>query len=321
MRCDLIMAIWNERDMTARALETIARTANFPYRLILVDNDSDEDTRAFLEEIACTHRYGETLLIRNDRNVGWLKATNQGLERADGDFVCLINNDIVAGTDWLRRMVATMNREPDIGLANPRGNERSENCRVRDVDAYAAELARRYPQHYTELDHVSGFCMLIKREVYQKIGQLDEVFEGGHYEDDDYSRRAQRLGYRCVQCDDAFVLHLGSVSFHKVPEERRRLIERNRRIYEERWGRRMRYLLWLRTGDCTDALALARQGHTVYLIAGRRCRAAQLPRPHANIRFLDSWFARLAPGLYFLLKLRYLQYKQRIDSAMVKIAP
>jgi len=316
MKCDLIMAIWNERELTVQALESIRRNTAMPYRLILVDNASDAETREFLDDAARSGRYGETLLLRNDTNLGWLKATNQGMRASDADYLCLINNDIIAAPGWLDNIVATMERNTDIGIVNPRGNERSENERVADVDAYAHELNSKYKGRFTELDHCSGFCMVIRGHVYRKIGLLDEIFEGGHFEDDDYSRRAQQAGYLCAQCDDSFVLHLGSRTFRRIPQERQRLIDRNRQICEARWGKRQRYLVWPRGGDCTEILGLARQGHTVYVIANKHCGPGRLLHPHSNVRFLTAWIGRLFPAAYFVWQRAYLKHKRRIDVVL-----
>ena len=62
---------------------------------------------------------------------------------------------------------------------------------------------------YTERSHCSGFCMVMPIRLVKEIGLLDEIFEHGYYEDNDFSYRARASGYRCAQCDDAFVLALG----------------------------------------------------------------------------------------------------------------
>lgn len=318
MRCDLIMAVWNEPDITLAAIKSIHEHSNFNYRLIIIDNASDAHTANMLRRLAESREYGEIQVIRNEQNRGWLKATNQGLEIADGNYVCLINNDIIAGPNWLKNCVSTLNRLPDVGIANPRGNERSENRVVQDVSAYAQKLTESHRGQYTELDHGCGFCMVIKRELLQKLPTLDESYDGGHYEDDDYSRKAQRLGYRCIQCDDAFVLHLGSVSFRKIPEERQRLISRNRTLYEQRWGKRSRVLVLCRTPDHGDILQRARTGDILYVVSNRYFNEKHLATPHSNIKFLKSPLLFLSDRLFFWLQRAYLRYKGRIDDAWIQ---
>lgn len=241
--CDIVIATWNAQEMTRTALESLNRTAGFPYRLIIVDNSEEPSAREYFRKISASGEFGETLLIQNEYNLGWLKATNIGLQHATADYICLLNNDVICGSDWLRLCIEVMETHPDVGLTNPRGNERSENARIKDIDGYARKLATDNRGLVTELDHCSGFCMVIRRALLERIGFLDEIFDGGHYEDDDLSRRAQQAGFRCVQCDSALVFHLGSQSFKKIPEERNRLIRRNRDIYRQRWGTVRRLLV------------------------------------------------------------------------------
>ena len=317
MRCDLIMAVWNEAEITEQAVKSLYENSGFPYRLIIIDNASEEPTASRLRQWAETGIYGEILLLRNEQNIGWLKATNQGMHLADSDYICLINNDIIAGKNWLRNMVATLEQNATLGIANPRGNERSENKTIRDINAYAAMLAQQNAGRYTELDHASGFCMLLKQEVRQKIGLLDEIYDGGYYEDDDFSRRAQQAGYYVVQCDDALVFHLGSASFKKIAAEKQRLIERNRALHEQRWGKRLRYLILVNSPDNGWVLEQARKGHFFYVVSNRHFNPSLVDVTHSNIHFLEAPLAHLWPALYFRWQKAYLRHKHRIDRALI----
>ncbi len=214
-------------------------------------------------------------------------------------------------------MIATLERNPEVGIANPRGNERSENLKIKDADLYARKLEEVNHEGFTELDHASGFCMLIKRQVIDKLGNLDEIYEFGHYEDHDYSKHAQREGYWVIQCDDAFVLHYGGVSFKKVPELRKQMIERNRSIYEQRWGRQLRFLVLMKTSDPECLLEIARKGYLVYVIGNGNIAPDKFTHPHQNIRLLNSWVCKINETLYFLFKAYYLRRKKRIDHALI----
>jgi hypothetical protein len=82
------------------------------------------------------------------------------------------------------------------------------------------------------------FCLALRRDSLERIGPLDERFEVGMLEDDDYARRAHAAGYRVVCAEDAFVHHFGQASFGAlIPTgEYARLLEANRRRFEEKWG-------------------------------------------------------------------------------------
>jgi GT2 family glycosyltransferase len=320
MRCDIVIATWNAVAMTQAALASIRSEANFPYRLILVDNSDEEDARAYFRDIAASKEFGDTLLVQNEANIGWLKATNIGLAHANAEYVCLLNNDVLCGTDWLNRCVDLMRREPSIAIVNPRGNERSENRRVADVNAYAGKLAREQDRRFTELDHCSGFCMVVRGSLFREIGLLDPIFDGGYFEDNDFSHRAQAAGYRCAQCDDSFVLHLVSQSFKKMPaEQKRQMIARNEEICRQRWGARRRQLLLVRKSEVNadDLIALIRQ-HQVYLVDNSHIPETVRVFRHQNLRLLRP--GPLGDMVCFLWRSFYLYRKQRIDEARILYA-
>jgi GT2 family glycosyltransferase len=79
------------------------------------------------------------------------------------------------------------------------------------------------------------YCVALRREVWDRVGPLDEQFTLGTFEDDDYSDRVRRAGLRVVCARDAFVHHYGSATFDELPQrEYFELMERNRRLYEKK---------------------------------------------------------------------------------------
>ena len=81
------------------------------------------------------------------------------------------------------------------------------------------------------------FCVAMPRATYEKIGPLDEAFQIGFFEDDDYCRRVEQAGLRVVCAEDVYVHHHLSASFDQLKQEdRQALFERNKLIYETKWG-------------------------------------------------------------------------------------
>lgn len=314
-RCDIVIATWNAVEMTRTALASVRDKSNFPYRLILVDNSDQALARESFRQMAESSEFGDTLLIQNESNIGWLKATNIGIRHSDSEYVCLLNNDVICGEDWLRRCVSLIEREPLVAVVNPRGNERSENVRVKNIDAYSQELQSAQAGRYTEIDRCSGYCMLTKRALYDQLGLLDEVFDGGYFEDFDFSRRAQSAGYLCAQCDDAFVFHLGSQSFKHVPDgPKRAMHDRNREICYGRWGKPKRIFVRVAAPnpDLDDLKALVRK-HRVSLMKNKYVPSEMLTFRHGNLDFRDSGW--LWEPLYFILKSIHWGLKGSIDEA------
>lgn len=316
-RCDIIMVTWNEPTMTRAAIESIHRNANHPYRLIVVDNASDRETVSLLREAEWTQKYGPMVAIYNDENLGWTKALNQGLAVSRAPYVCIMNNDVITGRNWLRNMIRTMELYPEIGLANPQERRLIRGNTFDDVNRHADRLAREHEGKFIEIDYGSGFCLLIRRAVIDAVGGFDEQYGAGYYEDEDFSRRAVQAGYLCVRCLDALVLHFISRSFGKDPERKSLLSERNRAIYEARWGRHRHLLVLPRYPATEDLLRLARQRHILYVVENRYVNRRTLPHPHANIKWRGRGLAWISESLYFRLKAWQLRRQGRIDDAVI----
>ncbi|MCM8761339.1 MAG: glycosyltransferase family 2 protein [Candidatus Omnitrophica bacterium] len=255
--CDIIIPVYNKEDLTSNCLKSIEAKTHTPYRLILIDNASGPLTMKFLEEYKITHP--DSLLVRNDENLGWVKAVNQGIELSRAPYICVMNNDTIIETDdWLKRMIEVADSEEDIGLVNP---------------DFADKL--RHPpltKPYIEVDFCRGYCVLIKRSVVEKIGGFDEAYGFGYYDDDDFSVRAIRAGFRCVKVRDVTVRHLRDSTFASLFKDDKRIAlhEKNKELFYSRWGRRLK-LVFIVTSDKADSkiaklvLDLARKQHVVYL--------------------------------------------------------
>ena len=242
MRCDIIIPVWNQLALTKDCIDSIKRYTD-DYRLILVDNASDGATKGYLESLRAG--LGErALVINNEENLGFVKAVNQGIRASGGPAVCIMNNDALVTKDWLKIMTDVLYMAGDIGIVNPSSNNLGQKpAEGEPIELYAEKL-RGEAGKFVELGAAIGFCMLIKREVIDKIGVFDEIYGMGNFEDTDFSRRTVKEGYRCVRACGAYVYHRESSSFRKVAtfEEDFR---RNREIYEFRWGRpkRIAYIL------------------------------------------------------------------------------
>ena len=329
MICDIVIAVWNNLKLTKDCIDSIIvntdidsstelaidpeRSRKVDYRLIIIDNASDDDTKRYLEGVK--DREGQrVLLIRNENNLGFIKAVNQGMRLSKAPYVCLINNDTIVTRGWLSEMVRVAESSPKIGLINPSSNTLGQKPdRVESVDGYADKL-KKDAASFSEIGSAIGFCMLIKREVIDKIGVFDEIYGMGNFEDTDYSRRAIKEGYICARANRAYVFHDEGSSFirNSAFDEN---FERNRQIYEFRWGKR-RWIAYIISSfdDNTikamekDVMPKARLGLWVWYFCNKRLA---LPE-HSNI--IANVFDR-----YFYLKTlwKVLTKKKRFSEIFV----
>ncbi len=269
--CDIILPVYNKPDLTENCLKSIEAKTRTPYRLIIIDNASDERTRKYLEDYKVSSP--DCVLARNGENAGWVKAVNQGIRLSSAPYVCIMNNDTVVETDdWLGGLMALADAEKDIGLVNPDFGEKAP---------HAGKKA------YIEIDFCRGYCILVKRSVIDAIGGLDESYGLGYYDDDDFSVRAIRAGFRCVKASGVTVRHLRDSTFAALFQDdtRRALHEKNKQLFYSKWGRRLRLVFIVTASSDRKALAalllaVARRQHIVYLWN----TASPLNLEHVNVR-------------------------------------
>ncbi|MFK4341547.1 MULTISPECIES: glycosyltransferase family 2 protein [unclassified Paenibacillus] len=234
----IIIPTYNGLHLLKPCIEAIrTHTTDVPYEIIVADNASNDGTDDFCE--------AERLIsIRLPENRGFPAACNQGLRLASGDQLLILNNDVTVTPGWLSNMLVALRSESTVGLVGPVTNHASG---IQQIDGLAGDLDSclqfaeqnnaSNPSRWQEVKRLVGFCLMFRRELMERIGLLDERFNPGHYEDDDYCLRARVHGYKLLMCSDCFVYHQGSASFSRSEsawvEE---LIERNYRLFMDKWN-------------------------------------------------------------------------------------
>lgn len=239
----IVIPVYNQLDYTKQCLESLANTVNQKVELIIVDNASNDGTYEYLSNYADDKI--NLVLIRNEENLGFPKAVNRGIEETTGKYVLIANNDIIFNGNWLERMIEVAESDEKIGLVGPISNEVSGLQRddkavyssIEEMKEYAEIVNAKNKNQILNFPRLAFLCTLIKREVINKIGGLDERFSPGNYEDDDYCLRAQLAGYKAVIAKDVFIHHFGSKSFKADGNEAyRKRLETNREIFALKWG-------------------------------------------------------------------------------------
>jgi GT2 family glycosyltransferase len=209
--------------------------------VLVVDNASSDGTGEFLEALAA--RDARVGVVANGANLGFAPAVNQGLARARGRALVVLNNDTVLPPAALRLLVEHL-EDVTLGLLGPVSNDAATEA---EVDAgyetwgglvrQARRRARDHAGEVVDLPVLTMFCVALRRDVYECVGPLDERFEMGFFEDDDYCLRVRDAGYRVAYAEDVLVHHAGEASFGAlVPTgERGAIFTENRRRFEEKW--------------------------------------------------------------------------------------
>lgn len=195
--------------------------------IIIIDNGSSDGVVNFVESAFPTIN-----LIKNQENLGYTKAMNQGLRISTGDYLVQLNPDVVINQGAFQTLKDWMDDHPDVGICIPKvlnqDGSFQKQCRrgfarPLEVFAYFLKLDRLFPNNkklgnyvktylpedeIAEVDAVSGSCMVIRREVIQDIGYLDERFFA-YQEDTDFCFRAKNAGWKVYYLPITSVIHQG----------------------------------------------------------------------------------------------------------------
>jgi N-acetylglucosaminyl-diphospho-decaprenol L-rhamnosyltransferase len=248
----IIIVSWNVRDLLRACLRSIqADRGGLRPEVIVVDAASHDGTPAMVRE-----EFPWAKLIACADNVGFPKGNNIGLAEAHGRYLLLLNPDTEVQPGALATMVAYLEQNPEVGalgpqLLNPDGSVQSSRRRFPTLatavfestwlEPYApAGLLRRYyaldlaDDETAEVDWLTGACLLVRREVLQEVGDLDEAYFM-YSEEMDWLRRIKAAGRRVVYLPQAKVMHHMGKSSEQVVAARHISFQRAKLRYFKKY--------------------------------------------------------------------------------------
>jgi GT2 family glycosyltransferase len=223
----VVIVSYNVRDLLRACLRSVVEEAqNVSLQVVVVDNNSQDDS----VELVRTE-FPAVELLANAQNLGFAKATNQGIRESRGRFILLLNPDTVVHPGAIRELVSQLEQDSSVAVAVPRlinadGSSQPSLALhthlsllghlYREFQAF--RLCRRANEYITRTDfagstteplhveHASGACMLVSRKAVEDVGLLDEdfFFQG---EDCDWCLRMRRRGWQILYWPRAVVTH------------------------------------------------------------------------------------------------------------------
>jgi len=223
----VVVALYNQLDYTIQMLESLNAFTKLPYELIAVDNGSTDGTQQYFQEEMMKHP--EYVYVRNEKNLGCAGALRLGCQMARGEYIAIINNDIVLSKQWAEGLIDCINSDKDIGLVGARTNYISGPQMVTEVGLgysnmfeyqdFADDFRVSFKGAYIPYWQIRPFCGMIKKSVYDSIPGWDPQYFPANCEDDDLCMQLVTNGYRNLICGDVFVHHHGSKSMGDVASE------------------------------------------------------------------------------------------------------
>jgi len=235
----IIILTLNNLEYTKKCIESIRKYTVEPYELIVVDNGSTDGTVEYLESLP------DIKLVKNSTNLGFAIGNNIGMRLANGDYIVILNNDTIVTNGWLTRLIACAESEPSVGIVGPRSNfvsgpqmvvEVPYNNDMEAMQEFAREWSFENAGIYEQVPRAVGFCMLVKKEVIDRIGGFDPYYEIGNFEDDDFCVRAQLAGFEIMVAHDVFIHHYGSKTFKSENIDYRKSMLINWKRFKNKWG-------------------------------------------------------------------------------------
>jgi GT2 family glycosyltransferase len=255
----VVIPLYNQLEYTRGCLESLWRTTSADVELILVDNASSDGTVGYLQTVP------GLVLIANRENRGFAGACNQGIISASGQWIVVMNNDVILSNGWLQGLLSAA-AEHQLDMVSPAIREGDLNY---DLESYAEELTSRM-KPVVRSGTVNGICFMARRRVFETIGVFDENFRIGQYEDKDLFLRARRAGFRLGTVGAAFIHHFGSITQKAVGARRetRDYALANKAYFSRKWQlpwwKRLSERTWNRLKNRLHSLREKRRyGHTL----------------------------------------------------------
>ena len=240
-KVSIIVVSFNNLEYLRLCIESIFEYSNYPnFEVIVVDNSSLDGSAEYLKG---KKEEGKIETILNPQNLGFAKANNQGIEIASGEYIILLNDDTVVTQNWIFGLIKYLNL-PGIGMVGPVTNEIGNEAKINiayssleEMRGWAEEYTRAHKEKYFEIKMLALFCIAFKKSLLDDVGLLDERFEIGMFEDDDFSVRVKNAGYQTICAEDVFIHHFGKASFKKLrDQEYLRLFNKNKELFENKWN-------------------------------------------------------------------------------------
>lgn len=222
-KVSIIILNWNGWQDTLECFESLAKITYSNYEIIIIDNNSTNESAAKLkiknEALKIEGRGFK--FIENKENLGFAGGNNIGIKYAienKSDYILLLNNDTIVDPGFLEKLTEEGESDQSIGIIGPKIYCENDKNRIWFGGGYFSWLGGGSHMEFNKIDNnpfdettkeikfMTGCCLLVKREVVEKIGLLNESFFL-YYEDIEWSLRARENGYKIIYASGAHIWH------------------------------------------------------------------------------------------------------------------
>ncbi len=226
----IIVLNYNAGDLLLNCIESIFKTKNRKFEVIVVDNISTDNSHK-----KCKEKFPQIQLIENKENLGYCEGNNVGIRNANGEFIVILNPDTKVEPNWLEELFKAYEIFGE-GLYQPKimafeNNLFESGGNMLHVFGFGYSKGRGIPDNgqydkSCEIGYASGACLFTKTEIIKKIGLFDP-FIFLYHDDLDLGWRAAQLGIKSFYAPKSKIYHVGSYNY-KWSAKKFYWLERNR---------------------------------------------------------------------------------------------
>lgn len=237
----IITVNYNHSETTLDLLESLYEISYPNIEVIVVDNASPDDNPKIIKE-----KYPSVILIESVVNYGFAGGNNLGIMRAKGNYILLLNNDVIVPSDFLEPLVQKFLDQPNLGAASPKilyyyfpdtiqyaGFTAIDTKTVRNITIGKGEKDIGQYEEDRETAYAHGAAMMVPMSVIKHVGMMSYEFFL-YYEEADWCNRIKKAGYSIAYVHNSKVFHKESVTTGKLSELKTYYLTRNRLVYMRR---------------------------------------------------------------------------------------
>ena len=207
----IILILFNRAELTLACLKSLQANMDRPFDLVIVDNNSSDETRLLLKKIE------NAKLILNDDNVGFLRACNQAAHDIRAPNILFLNNDAVLEDSGISDAMDLLDSDNTIGAVGARIALLDDSLQEAGSIIWSDGSCLGYGRGWSlddpranfqrDVDYCSGAFLLTPTALFRKLDGFDATFEPAYYEETDYCVRLHRAGYRVVYQPKTLITH------------------------------------------------------------------------------------------------------------------
>ncbi len=234
IKLSIIIVNWNVKELLKKCLKSIFGTlVNLDFEVIVVDNNSSDGSVNMIKK-----KFPAVKLIINNKNVGFSKANNQAIKKSNSPYTLLLNPDTIIHLDALEILANFLDEHKDVAVVGPKVLNEDGSIQHECARHFPTPLSeffvltglyKKFPKNKwfgyylmnywdhndaREVDCISGSCMMIRKDILDKIGLLDEKFFM-YGEDVDLCYRIKQVDYKIWYLPEATITHFAGKSSEK----------------------------------------------------------------------------------------------------------